>query len=193
MSVSPNTIVKITTCLVVVVLIAYCFTHFWGVMPLSVPPSQVAQICAPLLLTATFIERAVEVIISPLRDSGAAILRQRLTAAQAVDPPASAQVATATEDLANYQSITTQYAFSIAFLLGLGAAVVGVRTLGAFLPAGFTTNMPVSVAQFHTFEMFDVFLTAALLAGGANGLHAPINAFTSFFNSSASASLKTQP
>jgi len=46
--------------------------------------------------------------------------------------------------------------------------------------------------QLGAFTVFDVILTAALLAGGADGLHAPINAFTSFFDGVASNNVQSK-
>jgi hypothetical protein len=162
----------------------------WKPMPLTMAPTNVVTFMAPLLLTAAFIERGVEIFVSPLRDAGAAALRNQLTAAQALAVPDANAVAAAQEKLAEYCGTTQQYAFSGAFLLGLVAAFVGVRSLGVFLPA--MVPATIGKGQVGAFTVFDVVLTAALLAGGADGLHAPINAFTSFFSTAASSNLQSQ-
>jgi hypothetical protein len=162
----------------------------WNPMPLTMAPNNIAMSLAPLLLTAAFIERAVEIFVSSLRDADSATLRNQITAAQALAVPDAKAVLEAQAKLAEYRGATQKYAFSSAFLLGLLAAFVGVRSLGLFLPAVLPAT--IGKGQLGAFSVFDVVLTAALLAGGAHGLHAPINAFTSFFNASASNNLQSQ-
>lgn len=155
----------------------------WYELPLSVPPTQLAALLSPLILVAAFIERAVEVFVSPMRDATTQALRKKLNTAELLDPADSAQVASAHALLSAYQNETKGWAMVATFLLGLIAAFAGVRCLGVFLPATLPANIP--AGQMSFFRVLDVLLTAALLAGGAAGLHAPINAFTSFFNASA--------
>lgn len=171
----------------VVLTAAFAVVH-WVPLPIAVNPMQAANILAPLVLTAAFIERAVETFISPLRDTGAVKLRHALVVARAVDPPDSAAVTRAQHRLSNYIETTRQYAFMAAWVMGLCAAFVGIRSLGVFLPST-TAPAGLGAGQWTSFLTFDVFLTASLLAGGANGLHAPINALTSFFNASAASNL----
>jgi hypothetical protein len=180
-----NTIVMLTAVLTIFILFGFSFIH-WQPAPLTLPVMQIATLLSPLILVSAFIERAVEVIVSPIRDAGATPLRARLNAELIMDPPDSQRVADARKALADYQGITQQYALSAAFLLGLLASIVGVRALGVFLPKPIPSLEPGHVVAFH---VFDVFLSAALLAGGANGLHAPINALTSYFNNAASNNL----
>jgi hypothetical protein len=184
-----NGILKSAIGTAAVAIIGFAFLR-WNSMPLTMGATNVVAYMAPLLLTAAFIERAVEIFVSPLRDAGAATLRNRWAAAQALTPPDSNAVAMAQASLAAYRGTTQQYAFSAAFLMGLMAAFVGVRSLGVFLPS--TLPSTIGRGQVGAFTIFDVVLTAALLAGGADGLHAPINAFTSFFSASASNSLQSQ-
>ncbi len=170
----------------------------WSILPLYVPISDVANILAPLILTAAFIERAVEVVVSPFRDPGADELRHQLAVLQATNPIDSNRIADAQKHLNAYKAESKKYAFCALLLLGLCAAVVGIRALGLFLiqahpvPPG-PQIVPViwGPGQNGAFCTIDVIISALLLAGGANGLHAPINAFTSFFNTSADKSLKT--
>jgi hypothetical protein len=187
-------------CGVTVVLIVRFFFLRWVPMPIAVDPMKAATILAPLILTAAFIERAVETFISPLRDTGAVKLRHALMVARAATPPVLADVKAAQDALSDYIETTRQYAFLAAWVLGFCAAFVGIRALGGFLqplvsipPAvpPIPPSCPTGIAtgQWTAFLTFDVFLTASLLAGGANGLHAPINALTSFFNASSASNL----
>ena len=169
----------------------------WPILSLYVPISDVANVLAPLILAAAFIERAVEVIISPFRDPEAAQLRHELAVLQATKPINSQAVAAAEARLNFYTGETQKYAFCALFLLGLCAAFVGVRAFGLFLiqphPVANTPQLPLIEAPYYgqngAFRTFDVIISALLLAGGANGLHAPINALTSFFNNNANKSL----
>ena len=180
-----------TTVLSLILIVGFALLR-WPNVALNVPISDVANILAPLILTAAFIERAVEVIVSPFRDPKANELRHELAVLQATKPVDSIKVAAAEARLNAYTGETQKYAFCALFLLGLCAAFVGIRALGLFLstsPAPFAITP--GVGQVGAFRTFDLILSALLLAGGANGLHAPINAFTSFFNTSAGKSLKT--
>ena len=160
------------------------FANWWG-LSLAVQPQNVASVMAPLLLTAGFIERAVEVVITPWRDPGATRLKTALSAAKA-NPAATDAQAAAQAAIDAFQGKTTQYAFAIAALFGLVAAMVGVRALWPFLdPTAMTIFKAASLVQQNTFIVFDVVLSAALLAGGANGIHSVVTAFTTFFDTTA--------
>jgi hypothetical protein len=79
--------------------------------------------------------------------------------------------------LNQYKGKTRQYAYAIAVALSVLAVTAGVRTLWPLLD----TSKVVPADQLNFFRWYDMVLTTLLLAGGAAGLHAPINAFTSFF------------
>lgn len=158
----------------------------WPAAGLAVDPQTVLKVLSPLLLTAGFIERAVEIILSPWRDAQAAVLQSSvdtLKAGALPDDPLAVralknQIAEAESKLQIYKGKTQQYAFCASITMGLLASIVGVRALGSFLPSSPT----ISGAQFAWFKAYDVILTAGLLAGGADGLHSVINMFTTFFD-----------
>jgi hypothetical protein len=161
------------------------FAMWWG-LSMPVQASTVADVLAPLLLVATFIERAVEVVITPWRDPGAN--KKQAAVDNAIAANNAVQQATATDSLNQYVSETTWYAFIVAFLFGLVAAMVGVRALWPFIAANQDAVKAfgaLTAGQKNTFIVYDVILSAALLAGGANGIHSAMSAFTSFFNASA--------
>jgi hypothetical protein len=171
-----------------------CLTTFgiwlrWEGVSLSVPVSNIASLLAPLAFAAAIIERAVEIFISPWRDAEASKLEAALSAvrARSVDPATSAQNAvdlkTASDALDEYRGETQKYAFGLSLTLSMLVAMVGVRALGPFLDnAKFHTT---SHAQQLYFLCLDVALSAALLAGGADGIHSLVNAVTSFFDATA--------
>jgi hypothetical protein len=169
------------------------FSRFglWPGLSLSVQPLTVMNVMAPLLLTAAFIERAVEVVITPWRDPGWDELTDALAIVKANPAATPADKASAIKALDDYQDLTKQYAFATALLLGLAAAMVGVRALWPFLdaPAMVLFNAA-SKSQQGSFIVVDVVLSAALLAGGANGIHSVVNAFTTFFDTNAQKATK---
>lgn len=67
---------------------------------------------------------------------------------------------------------------TFAVLLGLGASVVGVRTIGQFLPDPIPAGM--DAVQLGLFRFMDVVMTTALLAGGADGIHKLIKPFLDY-------------
>jgi hypothetical protein len=167
-----------------VVLFA-CFANWWG-LNISVQSQTIANVLAPLLLTAGFIERAVEVVITPWRDPEANELEANLKAVSANATATATQQKDAIDNLNAYVAATTRYAFVIAVIFGLVAAMVGIRALWPFLdPLSMAVFSKAPLGQRNTFIVFDVVLSAALMAGGANGIHSVITAFTSFFDANA--------
>lgn len=73
------------------------------------------------------------------------------------------------------------HAAMLATLLSLGAAIVGVRVLGQFMPtdAQGVPQLPgADPFQMDALLFVDIVLTTALLAGGADGIHRVIKRFT---------------
>lgn len=188
----------------VAIVIVLAIVLAWPGINIKVDYSTVPTVLAPLLLTALFIERAVEVMISPWRDPGADQRARVLKDAKANTAAVASQQAAADEYI-QYKGKTRRYAFAFALLLGTAAALVGIRALwpfvddpnGKFVPAtvstvnGVTTvtkalGNPFNAPQNHharaAFIVVDVVLSALLLAGGANGIHSVMTAFTSFFD-----------
>jgi hypothetical protein len=161
------------------------FANWWGIN-INVQPQTIANILAPLLLTSAFIERAVEVFITPWRDPEFDKLEANLKAVSADQSATPAQRNDATEKLNDYVADTTRYAFVISLFFGVVAAMVGIRALWPFLdPQSMKVFSQAPLGQKNTFIVLDILLSAALMAGGANGIHSVISAFTSFFDASA--------
>ena len=164
----------------------------WSAINLTVSVSDLAGKLAPLAVAAAVIERAVEILISPWRDGEANKLSRTVDAvkAAAAKPPSdddAKKLKDASDKLDDYRSQTQQYAFAVSLALSVLASMAGVRALGAFfdttsktLPPGFLTS-----PQYYFFTVVDMALSAALLAGGADGIHSVMNAITTFFDSSA--------
>jgi hypothetical protein len=116
----------------------------------------------------------------------------------------------AIDEFTEYKGKTRRYAWAVALVLGAAAAMVGVRALWPFVDdANGKFAAAVIVADKNTgrftenpavgnpinddgnqdlrraFIVVDVLLSALLLAGGANGIHSIMTAFTSFFDATA--------
>lgn len=139
----------------------------------------------PLIVASAFIERAVEVVISPLRDKEGDRKQNTVTiasnkiAAASGDPQAAADLEDATDDLAQYTGQTRRFAFTLAVAFSVMAVTAGVRVLWPMLDTTKLQNIPVD--QQNYFRWYDMLLSTLLLAGGAAGIHAPISAITGFF------------
>lgn len=136
----------------------------------------------PLAMAAIFIERAVEVLISPWRDADATDKENAVKAATAASasPATDSNVRDLIDDLNQYRGTTKKVAFLLAFVLSLIAALVGVRAMGPFLADDGMNAL--TAAQKKLFWGYDVLLTAILLPGGADLVHSVFNAFSSVFN-----------
>jgi hypothetical protein len=158
---------------------------YWQGLKMSVSVATLAGLLAPVAFAATVIERAVEILISPWRDTGASKLQKALAAIRGrpAEIAKDADLQAASEALDDYRGVTQQYAFAISLLLSLLVSISGVRALQPFL----TDNALKVVAtdQRGFFYTVDVLLPALLLSGGADGVHSIVNAVTTFFDATA--------
>src|SRR5687768_11416278 len=132
----------------------------------------IANVMAPLMLVALFIERAVEVVVSAWRDEGAKHLEHSIANAAAGSAPY------AQRNLAMYKVQTMRIAMIVSFSLAFFAALVGVRAVAPLLDLSAAGTL--SAGQALWFFRFDVVLTALLIAGGAEGMHQIVSTFTDF-------------
>lgn len=140
-----------------------------------------------LFVVALFIERAVEVIVSTLRDAEAATLQQKVDAeqekvdAQAKLTPSAlpylTQLHAAQQRLIDYRSDTKELALCVSFILSLFVSLAGVRAFGSIM-------MPPSPATWF-FAAADVIVTGAVLAGGTDAIHQMMNVVTNFLGNAA--------
>ncbi|MGH7341279.1 MAG: hypothetical protein ACREKH_12390, partial [Candidatus Rokuibacteriota bacterium] len=109
------------------------------------------DVLAPLVVIAAFIERAVEVILTPVRGDRTEHLRAQIALAKRAKRDTSADE----EELRRHRQASRRIAFVIAVALGLMASLVGFRGLSNFVAS--PDAIPAAVA------MLDVFLTGLLL------------------------------
>jgi ABC-type dipeptide/oligopeptide/nickel transport system permease subunit len=186
MNVRENAWIATAVAIAVAGVVLFDIFAMWEGLNIPIQPQTVANVLAPLILAAAFIERAVEVVITPWRGPEASKRKAELDRAKASKDEERQKKAN--DSLVTYIGETTLYAFTLAFLFGLAAAMVGLRALWPFLGTdqqAMSAFTSLTAGQRHTFIIFDVVLSAALMTGGANGLHSPLTAFTSFFDASA--------
>ena len=186
------------TLLAVVILCLVCMAIFrvflnWDSLSMGVKVSDVANLLAPLAFCAAVVERAIEIIISPWRDTGASRLQSAIASIQArpADPASAAQdvqdLKNATDALNAYRGETQKLAFFVSILLSFLVAMAGIRAIGPFLDfAKFHDKTITSEAQRLFFLTVDMLLSTALLAGGADGIHAIVDSVTNFFGNTSS-------
>ena len=178
----------------VVCLVIFRVRWDWAPLVIGKNISDVASLLAPLAFCAAVVERAVEIIISPWRDTGATHLQNEITAIQArpADATKAADLKVATDKLNAYRGETQKLAFLVSVLLSFLVAMAGIRAIGPFLDADKFNALKTSVpGQWLFFLTVDVVLSAALLAGGADGIHTIVTSVTDFLNNKSSD--KTNP
>jgi hypothetical protein len=164
----------------------------WGTLGLTVRLQDLSGLLAPLAFAAAVIERAVEILVSPWRDAEASKLERVVATIRArpADTAANAQNAAdlkaASDAIDEYRGDTQRYAFAVSLTLSVLVSMAGVRALGNFVDANKLKDPVFSQSpQYLFFLCVDVALSAALLAGGADGIHSVVNAVTSFFDRTA--------
>jgi hypothetical protein len=148
----------------------------------SLTAGELVQLLAPVVLLSLFIERTLEVFLTPYRNPGAVGLetqaRAALSGAKSGEPAALAGAADALAALKAYKVGTRRIAFAASLALGLLVAAAGMRVLEQL--ADPATMGALGSFQKALFETLDVFITGGLLAGGSDGLHKIVATFTDF-------------
>lgn len=149
----------------------------------------VLNVLGGLFMVALMMERAVEVIISVLRDADAQVLTSAIASTTAslaeakLEVPASGTkidaltvlLSVQKKALDDYRIDTRETTYCISFTLGVALALVGVRGLIGLLspPPG-----PVS----GWFKLVDILVTGAVIAGGSDGIHKMVKAVLDCFS-----------
>jgi len=138
------------------------------------PKENVIGLLTGLIVIALFIERAVEVLLAPLRHTTCAKIEKKLTKERDALPRDTASELSDTEcQLLDFKGQTRRLASIMGLALGMAISASGVRGLASLLDAKECCLL---------FKALDVLLTGALLAGGADGLHKIVTVFTSFMD-----------
>jgi hypothetical protein len=144
----------------------------------------VPNVMAPLVMVALFVERAVEVVMSAWRAEESQHLEAEMRAAQQEAAAGSPRpdFAALQSRMITYKATSQRLSFLVSFVISLVVAMSGVRAMEMLVVPESIKHFG-SAAQTTLFVWTDVFLTATLLAGGADGLHKIVSAFTSFLDS----------
>jgi hypothetical protein len=169
----------------------------------QITPESFAGLIGWLAAVAVFIERAVEVVVMVFRDQQGDIndlaeRRARQAAKKADDALAAALAAgdphkdelqakaegahkaldDAVDTSTRYTAVTKEFALRVSFTFGVLVSVAGVRALSGLVASGSPTG--------RVFAVADIVVTAALLAGGSEGVHRLANVYTSFTDTASS-------
>jgi hypothetical protein len=142
----------------------------------DISPALIAGILMPLAVVALFMERALEVLLTPWRHNAVDQFEVQMKSAEAAGAP-TAELA---EKLTLHRSETRGLAFLAGLALGTIVSAAGVRSLEPLIDAQQFTSL--SSLQRNALAGIDVVMTAALLAGGSDGLHRLVSIFTAFFD-----------
>jgi hypothetical protein len=100
---------------------------------------------------------------------------------------ADAQIVSLIDTLGSYKSETSKQATTATIFLGLVIAICGIQVLSVFLEnsalvlcENSTTTGCIPSFQYTLFMGVDIVVTAAVLGGGADGIHKIISLFTSY-------------
>ena len=165
--------------------------------------ANVLQLLASLLVVALFVERALEVFVTTLRDPGKAELDSTIEALQRdisrlekthVGPGKGSKqkdaLGQANKALEDSQRKRNQYRFHTqrctlysALLLGFFISFVGIRTLETFVASEILGKVPGWQAML--FHWVDVLLTGGLIAGGSEGIHKLTQVYTTYMDTAA--------
>jgi hypothetical protein len=144
------------------------------------PMEALVGFIAKLWAIAFFVERFVEVLLTPWREPERHKMTARLKQAKAKhengQPDSVGEISNSENELCEYKGQTMQIAFLVALALGMAISAFGLRGLEFFVDAN---SMRTSSVQMFVFRGLDVLVTGALLAGKAEGLHKMISVFTS--------------
>lgn len=174
---------------VTIAVAAACMVLTVWMRPMSFkefPMEALLALFAKLIAVALFIERTVEVLLTPWRGLGSYRMTARVKQAKAsLDSGASdslTEMSNAEKELREYKGETKQIAFLMALALGMMISAVGLRGLEFFLDA---SPLHATSEQTVVFHALDVLVTGAVLAGKADGLHKMVVVLTSQLDKSA--------
>ena len=171
--------------LVLVLAAALAARHSEHIAFMEITSANILGVLTSLFVTALFIERAAEVLISVSRGPTAdtlgdqlSSLDQRLAAATDVAEKTSlgAERETIAKQLLAFKATTKIIALWSNLCAGMVISAVGVRGLAGLLqtaPAGW---------QKDAFAAVDIILTGALIGGGAEGIHQLVSVITDFLD-----------
>ena len=146
--------------------------------------ARLPDVLAPLVVIALFLERATEVVMTAWRAERTKELELALSdeLARHAAGNAAANPWGAKARLSAYRAQSQRLAFLTAVILALVVSMMGLRAVEMIVQPGAVAAFT-HRGQQALFVWVDVVITALLLAGGAEGIHRIVDAFTSFIES----------
>jgi hypothetical protein len=177
-------VVSIVVTAVILLLVAW--TGPAGIPFLSFGVDHVLRLLTSAILLALFIERTVLVMLLAWKGKDRAELarnmefvgqRKRLELKEDKKVDADPEVQEAKEAYDVYRAESRQAGTLMCFGLGVIISALGVRLIEPLLDPRIVAEW--NHLQYRLFAVVDVFITGALLGGGANGLHSILDWFQS--------------
>jgi hypothetical protein len=176
---------------IVIIIAALAVSVYFKTTSLGFKPDPnvtVLSMLGYLLLVSLFVERAIEIILSSWRSTGADKLDREIDKAkkeiQASQPRDEQNMPLASPDLeklldtrAAYRADSRFAALWIGMVIGVIVSLAGVRILGNLYETYGLTSF-----QLGLFIVVDVLLTGFVLAGGSDAINKIYKVYSSFMN-----------
>ena len=169
---------RVKAATIVITLVGVMLSAWARLVPFrpDISPTLIVGMLMPLGMVALFMERALEVLLTPWRRQAVDHYECQMKSAHAAGAP--------TEDLAqkltSHRAETRELAFLTGLALGTIVSAAGVRSLQPLIDIQQFTGL--SLLQRNALTGIDVVMTASLLAGGSDGLHKMVSIFTTYFD-----------
>ena len=133
------------------------------------------KILTAMFFIALLVERFIEVTITVSRSKEKNVLRADLK--MATEQNDNAKQKELRDSLFTHRNDTEKQAMKVGFLIGILLGLAGVQILGSLFDATYLQGI-----QKYLFKGMDILLTAALIAGGSNGVKQVTSLFKNFLD-----------
>ena len=140
--------------------------------------AELTEILLPLMLVSLFLARAVEVLVTAWRQGA----RDQIELAIESLTESGGSTSELRHELTAHRDGTRCVALLASMVTGVLLASLGLRSLELLVDADMLAALP--AWQQTGFSAFDVVVTGALIAGGADGIHKVVATFTGFLDES---------
>ena len=161
---------------VVVVILAASF-DIGGIVALDyeLTSDDYTKILTSMFFIALLVERFIEVTITVSRSNDKDVLKADLAAAK--EKKDADEQKKVNDQLIAHRNGTEKKAMTVGFLIGVLLGLAGVQVLGSLFDVTYLEGI-----QKFLFKGMDILLTAALVAGGSNGVKQVTSLFRDFMD-----------
>jgi hypothetical protein len=179
---NPSIIVLIIIVLVAIAVVFFEFAPNAAAFKLE-SKDIILEALLGLFVAALLMERVQEVFITAWRDMGSQKLNALLKSSEnypELNPSGDApnEILRAEQNLSVYKKKTKNMALGLGLLIGFVFALIGVRSLSAMMEYENLVGV-----QAGLFNIFDLVITAGVIAGGSDAIHKLVSVFTDGFDS----------